>query len=137
MPELKLADVILRQRKNRNMTQEELAADLGVTAQAVSNWERGGYPDITMLPAIANYFEISIDELLGNDEATKEEDIRYFFRMIREELPNDDMETRVKLGKEYIAKYPKNFDVLHEMCFIINCCDGELRRENIPLMRTL
>jgi len=137
MINLKLADVILRQRKMRNMTQEELAADLGVTAQAVSNWERGGYPDITMLPAIANYFEISIDELLGNDESAKEEDIRYFTRMIREELPNDDMETRVKLGKEYIAKYPKNFDVLHEMCFIIFCCEGKLREENIPLLKVL
>ena len=60
MPELKLAEVILRQRKKRNMTQEELANDLGVTAQAISNWERGGYPDITMLPSIANYFEITI-----------------------------------------------------------------------------
>ena len=137
MPELKLADMILRQRKNRNMTQEELAADLGVTAQAVSNWERGGYPDITMLPTIANYFEITIDELLGNDEAAKKEDIDYFIRMIREELPNDDMETRVKLGKEYIAKYPKNFDIIHEMCFIIYCCEGDLRKENIPLLKTL
>ena len=62
MPELKLVDVILRQRKNRNMTQEELANDLGVTAQAISNWERGGYPDITMLPSIANYFEIMIQK---------------------------------------------------------------------------
>ena len=42
MTELKFADVILRQRKMRNMTQEELATALGVSAQAVSNWERGG-----------------------------------------------------------------------------------------------
>lgn len=137
MPELKLADVILRQRKMKNMTQEELAADLGVTAQAVSNWERGGYPDITMLPAIANYFEITIDELLGNDETAKEEDIRYFFRMIREELPNEDMESRIRLGKEYIAKYPKNFDIAHEMCWIINWSDEDVKREHMPLLRTL
>ena len=42
MTDLKLSEVILAQRKARNMTQEELAAELGVTAQAVSNWERGG-----------------------------------------------------------------------------------------------
>ena len=43
---LKIAEVILAERHKRNMTQEELAAALGVTAQSVSKWERGGYPDI-------------------------------------------------------------------------------------------
>ena len=137
MPELKLADVILRQRKNRNMTQEELANDLGVTAQAISNWERGGYPDITMLPSIANYFEITIDELLGNDDAAQQEDIEKFFRMIREELPDDDMESRIRLGKEYTSKYPKNYDIAHEMCWIINWSEKEQKQENLPLLRSL
>ena len=48
MAELRISEVILTQRKQRKMTQEELAAALGVTAQAISNWERGGYPDITI-----------------------------------------------------------------------------------------
>jgi transcriptional regulator with XRE-family HTH domain len=63
--DLNLSEKILFERRKRNLTQEELGIALGVSAQAISNWERGGYPDITMLPGIANYFKISVDELLG------------------------------------------------------------------------
>ena len=56
----------LRQRDGR--TQETLANALGVTAQAVSRWEKGiCYPDMGMIPSIANYFGVSIDELFGYD----------------------------------------------------------------------
>ena len=65
--ELKIPEVILKKRREKNLTQEELASALGVSPQAVSNWERGGYPDITLLPKIANFFEITVDELIGND----------------------------------------------------------------------
>jgi transcriptional regulator with XRE-family HTH domain len=77
--DLNLSEKILFERRKRNLTQEELGIALGVSAQAISNWERGGYPDITMLPGIANYFKISVDELLGNDTAGQKEDIRQFF----------------------------------------------------------
>ena len=54
----------LRHRDGR--TQEDLAMALGVTGQAISRWEaNGGYPDMEMVPAIANYFHVTIDELFG------------------------------------------------------------------------
>ncbi len=57
---------ILEQRKLKNITQEELAAELGVTAAAVSKWENGyTLPDVLMLCALADYFEVTTDELLG------------------------------------------------------------------------
>ena len=60
---------IKQMRRERDLTQEEVAAHLGVSFQSISKWERGdGYPDITMLPALANYFKVSIDELLGMSE---------------------------------------------------------------------
>ena len=68
---LSLGENIKRKRIERTLTQEEVASHLGISAQSVSKWERGdGYPDIEMLPSIANYFNISVDELLGmsNDE---------------------------------------------------------------------
>lgn len=53
-------------RKSQNMTQMELADKMGISFQAVSNWERGNsMPDISKLPELAQLFRVSIDELLG------------------------------------------------------------------------
>lgn len=53
-------------RQNQRKTQEDVAHALGVTAQAVSRWEKSVcYPDMTLIPAIANYFGVTIDELFG------------------------------------------------------------------------
>lgn len=63
---------IKRKRLERNLTQEEVATHLAVSSQSISKWERGeGYPDIEMLPTLANYFGISVDELLGVSEPEK------------------------------------------------------------------
>lgn len=67
---------IKRLRKERDLTQEALADFLGVSFQAVSKWERGeSYPDIELLPTIADFFSISTDELLGVDKAKNEAEI--------------------------------------------------------------
>lgn len=56
-------------RKQKGIKQEELAAELGVTAAAVSKWENGyTLPDILMLCALADYFEVTTDELLGRNK---------------------------------------------------------------------
>ena len=53
-------------RKKQGLTQEELAKKLNVSFQAVSKWETGGsYPDISVLPLLANIFHCDIDSLLG------------------------------------------------------------------------
>ena len=58
-----------RLRKERGITQEELAGALYVSRTAVSKWESGrGYPSIESLRAIAKYFSVSIDDLLSADE---------------------------------------------------------------------
>lgn len=61
-----LAENLTRLRKQYRMTQEQLAAQVGVTFQAVSKWETGQtLPDIALLPVLAGIFEVSIDALLG------------------------------------------------------------------------
>ena len=63
---LTLGEKIKELRKRDGRKQEDLANALGITNQAVSRWEKdGSYPDMEMIPAIANYFGISIDELFG------------------------------------------------------------------------
>ncbi|MBR0323408.1 MAG: helix-turn-helix transcriptional regulator, partial [Bacteroidales bacterium] len=55
-------------RKEKQITQEVLADVLGVSYQSVSRWELGVcYPDMELLPSIANYFGVTIDRLLSND----------------------------------------------------------------------
>lgn len=59
-------------RKAKNMTQMELADTMGVSYQAVSNWERGNsMPDISKLPDLVRIFDCSIDELLSSSEETE------------------------------------------------------------------
>ena len=157
--ELKIPEVILRKRREKNLTQEELAAALGVSPQAVSNWERGGYPDITLLPKIAAFFEITVDELIGSDAATKEEDIRSFTDRYWSGIGSgkDGWIRKLALAKEYYEKYPQhygimncleqaivyNMDVLAEnhalLCEVHNkimagCTDEGYRRDSIHYM---
>lgn len=74
-----LGENIKRLRKEKELTQENLADFLGVSFQSISKWERGeSYPDITMLPSIASFFEISTDELLGIDKSKREEKINKY-----------------------------------------------------------
>lgn len=64
--QLNLGNKIREFRRRDSRTQETLAEALGVTSQAVSRWESGNsYPDMEIIPSIANYFGISIDELFG------------------------------------------------------------------------
>ena len=52
-------------RKQKGVTQEEMANTIGTSAQAISKWERGkNYPDIELLPIIADFFSTTIDNLL-------------------------------------------------------------------------
>lgn len=67
---IKIKEQIVFLRKQKGLTQEDLAKALGVTNQAVSKWESGQcYPDIQLLPDIAELFGVSVDELLGCNEA--------------------------------------------------------------------
>ena len=71
---IKLGERIKELRLRDGRTQEALAGKLGVTAQAISRWEKGVcYPDMELIPSIANYFGITIDELFGyqNDRAQR------------------------------------------------------------------
>ena len=67
---MKLNENIANLRKKMDITQEELATAIGVTNQSVSKWESGQCcPDIALLPALADFFEVSIDELMGHKSA--------------------------------------------------------------------
>lgn len=69
---MNLGNKIQELRKQKNVTQEVLAAELGVTAAAISKWENGyTMPDILMLSALADFFVVTTDELLGRAKEFK------------------------------------------------------------------
>lgn len=102
---LQFGDNFKRLRKQREITQEQVAEMLGVSCQSVSRWELGVcYPDFELLPVIANCFEVTIDSLLSNDDISKETDKKLFFEKL-DALNWQDME-QLNLAKEYCYKYP-------------------------------
>ena len=105
----------LRHRDGR--TQEDLAEAIGVTSQAVSRWEaNGGYPDMEMIPAIANYFGITIDELFGyeNDRERKIDAIieKIDSFRVKSRMDDDWVDECVSILREGLAEFPGNKKLL-------------------------
>ncbi len=67
MADMVFSETLQKLRKGQGVTQEQLASYLGVSPQAVSKWENGGYPDGDLLPRLADYFGVSIDYLYGRE----------------------------------------------------------------------
>ena len=100
---LNIAETLRSLRRDMGVTQEELANAVGVTAQAVSKWERGeGYPDITLLPDIAAYFRVTLDTLCGIDEQKKQRKIHD----ILYETEHADYTEGVNIAREGLAEFP-------------------------------
>ena len=100
---LNIAETLRSLRRDMGVTQEELANAIGVTAQAVSKWERGeGYPDITLLPDIAAYFRVTLDTLCGIDEQKKQRKIHD----ILYETEHADYTEGVNIAREGLAEFP-------------------------------
>ncbi len=98
MDNMKFGKFIQELRKEKNMTQKELAQKLNLTDKAISKWERGiGFPDIAMLKPLAEIFNVSIIELLnGEKENVKEIDLDLRILTI---LKEKESEKKKKVGK--------------------------------------
>ena len=78
-----LGETIARYRKAAGLTQEELGTAVGVSAQAVSRWECGGAPDVSLLPSVADALGVSIDSLFGRDPGAQIDVERVVNRWLR------------------------------------------------------
>jgi len=96
-------------RLMKELTQEDVAEYLGITAQSVSKWERGeSYPDITLLPALANIFETSVDRLLGMDTIRADETRRNIHKTAVEHQQSGDYPMAEKTYREALLIYPND-----------------------------
>ncbi len=98
-------------RKELKVTQEQIAEYVGVSRAAVSKWEKGqSYPDITLLPKLAAYFNISIDKLLGYQPQLTKEQITRIYSQLAEQFSEkefDEVEQSIEdLLSEYYSCFP-------------------------------
>ena len=93
-------------RKERKITQENLANYLGVTKAAVSKWELNqSYPDITLLPIIASYFDISIDDLLGYEPFMNDDEVKELYSKLIKEFSTEEFDIVYEKCIQYEKKY--------------------------------
>jgi len=96
-------------RKASDLTQDDVASIFHVSPQTVSRWETSAnYPDVEMLPHIAIYFKVTIDELLGTETIRGEEDVKNITRDIRNLLNSGKHNDAVTLSRKAVKKYPLN-----------------------------
>lgn len=122
--EIKVGSKIKELRKKQRITQEQLAEKIGVSFQAVSKWENNiALPDITLIPALANYFEVSTDEILCYNSAEKENEIRQLIDKSYD-LRETDPVTGRKILEAGLKKYPDNELLLNNLLYVINYCEN-------------
>ena len=109
---MQLGKRIKELRIENNLTQEELAEQLGVSFQAVSRWENDlTYPDITLLPILANMFGVSVDFLLDVDVKKKESEINAIIEEYSVLLNQGKTDENLNLLEEAIKKYPNSWEI--------------------------
>ncbi len=111
-------------RKDADITQDKLAEFIGVTPQTISKWERAEtYPDVETLPILANYFNVTIDELLGNDKIRTEETIDRLIADIRETARLGEEAKAVEMAREGYRRYPYSYKMMDYYCTALQSYD--------------
>lgn len=113
---INISDNLKQLRKERSITQENLAQFLGVSFQAISKWERNeGYPDITILPSIANFFNITLDELVGMEKIKQDLRIDVLEETLKLNASEGKITENIMLLKDALKTYPNNFELLYQL----------------------
>ena len=119
--EINLKEKLRSLRQQKNITQEALANHLGITPQSVGKWERGeGFPDITLLPKIAFYFNVTVDELLCVDQVRVEEAICEYQRQSKICCQNGENQKNLEIWEKAYSEFPKDCRVIEGLMHAIN-----------------
>lgn len=117
---LNIGNEIKYLRKEKDITQDELAEVLGVSCQSVSRWENGVcYPDLEMLPAISDFFGITVDKLLGVNKVIEEERVAQYLERFREALSQGRVYDCIAVAREGLSEYPNNFTLLNKLMYAL------------------
>lgn len=106
---MKIGNTIHTLRKTKQMTQEQLAAAVGVSTPAVSKWETGSaYPDITLLAPLARVLDTTIDNLLSYRQELSSQDVNVIKSELRGYFETHGFRAGMEKGMEYIRQYPNS-----------------------------
>lgn len=137
MKEINIARNIARLRREKGMTQEDLANYIGVSKASVSKWETGqSYPDITFLPQLATLFNISIDELMGYEPQMCMEDIRKLYVKLSAGFASEPFDEVLDSCREIVKKYFSCFPLLFHIGALLvnNCMEAGDREKNLSVL---
>jgi len=120
LKEINFAAVLISKRREKGITQDELATHIGVSKQSVSKWENGiSYPDILLLPQLASYFNISLDELMGYEPQMTANDIKKLCAELSDEFVTGSFDVALHHCKEIVKRYFSCFPLLYQVGFLI------------------
>ena len=109
---IQIGRIVKKLRTEKSVTQDTLAAAIGVTPQAISRWEsENGYPDIELLPSLADFFNVTTDELLGYKLSERETDIANIKKEMSRLSEVGTIEERVAFARNAKLKYPSDHEI--------------------------
>ncbi|MDR1629621.1 MAG: helix-turn-helix domain-containing protein [Oscillospiraceae bacterium] len=107
-------------RKAKDMTQEQAAEALCVSPQAVSRWEcASSFPDISLLPVIADYFKVSIEELLGVEQSHREAKVKEYLERFGEAMAHGYVEECIEIARSAIRDFPNNYELQNMLMYAL------------------
>ena len=109
-------------RKEKRITQEQLADFIGVTKASVSKWEtKQTMPDISLLPQLAAFFDVSIDELIGYEAGLSKEQIQKYYMDLCMEFSTEDFDVVMDKTRRLVKKYYSCYEFLQSIvCLWVN-----------------
>lgn len=114
-----IGEIIRTLRKNKGITQEQLAEILEISTPAVSKWEGGQTnPDISTLPIIARYFNVTIDFLLDFTIEISIEDIKVICDNVIQKFSNQNFKDAQREWSDYLRRFPIHYPLRYELAMI-------------------
>lgn len=123
---LSIGENIKRLRRERDITQEQLAEIFNVSCQTISRWETdSSYPDIEMLPVIANFFNITVDKLMGMDENLEAKKVEKYLSDFQMAISKGLVYECVRIARNGVQEFPNNYMLLNKLMYalFIACSD--------------
>lgn len=118
--EINISKTIADKRREKGITQDQLAVHIGVSKASVSKWETGqSYPDITLLPQLAAFFNISIDDLMGYEPQLTKEDIKNLYHRLSSDFASKPFYNVLAECRDIIKKYYSCFPLLMQMAVLL------------------